>query len=388
MGHPERIDVLHVIGSLTAGGAERNLYYLAPEMAKSKLRYGICCLTRKGELAAEVESLGVPVFSLGYRRRYAAVTVLKLRRLLREREVKIIHIHLFEPGVIGRPAAWLAGVPVVITHEHGKTLWKRWHHRWFERLAARRTDLRIAVSRDIRELRLKQEHTPPEKIVLVDNAVEPSRFEVSEAARCAKREEIGVAGSVVVGTVGRLVEAKSYDFFLEIAAEVSAKRPDVKFVLVGEGHLGESLHRMRDRLGLTDRVLFLGSRSDIPELLASMDLYVITSQREGLPVSLIEAMMAAKPIVATAVGGIPENLVDGEDGILVEPGNRKAFVEAVLGLLGDPDRMQALGQRARDKATARYSARTILETLETIYVSLLTRKGLVPPTLSNQQRRR
>ncbi|MFZ1946371.1 MAG: glycosyltransferase [bacterium] len=388
MAPRDRLDVLHVIGSLTAGGAERNLYYLAPEMAKSKLRYGICCLTGRGELAAEVESLGIPVFTLGYRRRYAAITVLRLRRLLRQRRVKIIHIHLFEPGVIARPAAWLAGVPVVITHEHGKTLWKRWHHRWFERLAARGTDLRIAVSKDIRDLRVRLERTPSEKIVLVGNAVEPSRFEVSEAAREAKRAEIGVAGSLVVGTVGRLVEAKSYDLFLEIAREVCARRPDVKFVLVGDGRLGESLRRMRDALGLADRVLFLGNRSDIPELLAAMDLYVITSQREGLPVSLIEAMMAAKPVVATAVGGIPENLADGTDGVLVEPGNRQAFVEALLEVLGDPNRMRDLGRRARDKAVATYSARTILETLETIYVSLLIRKGVVTPTSSDRPNRR
>jgi glycosyltransferase involved in cell wall biosynthesis len=388
MARHDRLDVLHLIGSLTSGGAERNLYYLAPEMARSRFSYGICCLLDRGELADEVESLGLPVSSLGYRKCLAGLAVFRLWRLLKRRRVKIIHTHLFECGVVGRLAAWLAGVPVIVTHEHGKTLWKRWHHRWFERLAARRTDLRIAVSEDIRDLRLKHEHTPPEKIVVVANAVEPSRFEVPEAARDAKRAEIGVTGSVVVGTVGRLVEAKSYDMLLEIARDVSARRPDVKFILVGEGHLGGTLRRMRDTLGLADRVLFLGNRRDIPELLAAMDLYVITSQREGLPVSLIEAMMAAKPVVATAVGGIPENIVDGEDGVLVEPANRQAFVEAALSLLGDPRRMRELGRRARDKAVARYSACKILETLETIYVSLLVSKGMVPSTSLGQPNRR
>jgi glycosyltransferase involved in cell wall biosynthesis len=376
MAPQKEIDVLHVIGSLAQGGAERNLYYLAPSMAKSRFRYGICCLVAKGELAREIERLGIPIWDMGYRRRHAILTILRLRRLLKERKVRVLHTHLYESGVVGRIAGWLAGVPVIVTHEHGKTVWKKWYHRWFERLAIHGTDLRIAVSEDIRRLRLRDEHTPASKIVVIGNAVEPARFEVNKVARDAKRREIGFEKSLLVGTVGRLVVAKSYDFLLQIAKEVCEKRPDVRFVLVGEGPLREELVEMRDSLGLTDKVVFLGARTDISELLAAMDLYVITSRREGLPVSLIEAMMAAKPIVSTSVGGIPEALSDNEDGILVEPRSVQSFAEAIVNLINDPEKMAALGQKAKGKAIARYSAHKVLETLEQAYTSILSRKGI------------
>jgi glycosyltransferase involved in cell wall biosynthesis len=376
MAPREDIDVLHVIGTLAPGGAERNLLYLAPWMARSSLRYGICCLMQKGKLAGDVEALGLPVFELGYRKRNALETILKLRRLLAARHVRVIHTHLFECGVLGRIAAWLAGTPIRVTHEHGKTVWKKWHHRLFERLAIGATDLRIAVSEDIRDRRVRQEGTPAAKIAVVGNAVEPSQFEVPGPVRRAKRQELGVEGCFVIGTVGRLVEAKAYDLLLEIAREVCDARPEVRFLVVGEGDLGRRLRAMRDSLGLAERVIFLGMRSDIAELLSAMDLYVITSRREGLPISLIEAMMASKPIVATAVGGIGETIASGTDGILVGIDDKPAFVRELMALIGDRDRLRMMGLKAREKAVARYAARAVLETLEKTYASIMAGKGL------------
>jgi glycosyltransferase involved in cell wall biosynthesis len=376
MSGRQDIDVLHVIGSLAQGGAERNLYYLAPWMARSRLRYGICCLTGRGRFAAEIEALGIPVFELGYRKRRAVTAVAALRGLLKTRHTLVLHTHLFEAGVIGRLAAWLAGVPVIIAHEHGKTLWKKWYHRWFEALAIRRTDLRIAVSEDIRSLRIRHEHTPPLKIVTVVNAVEPAVFDVQEAARNLKRKELGLEGALVVGTVGRLVEAKRYDLFMEVAREVCAARSDARFLLVGGGHLRSDLSALRDSLGLADRVVITGPRDDIPELFAAMDLFVMTSRQEGLPVALIEAMMAAKPIVATAVGGIPEALTDGEEGVLVRSDDREGLAAAVLGLAADAARRSRMGSRARERANRTYSARAVLETLEGRYASILKGKGV------------
>ncbi|HVP58508.1 MAG TPA: glycosyltransferase [bacterium] len=376
MAHQTRLDVLHVIGSLAAGGAERNLYYLAPAMAKSKLSYGICCLAERGQFADEVEQAGVPVHALGFRRRHALVSTVKLARLMRSHRVRVVHTHLYEPGVFGRIAAWLAGVPVIITHEHGKTTWKKWYHRWFERLAIKRTDLRIAVSGDIRDLRLRHEHTPPAKIVVIGNAVGPSRFEAAAGVRESKRAELGLGDAFVVGTVGRMVVAKSYDLLVRVAREVCRRRADMRFLLVGDGPLREELTRLRDSLGIADKVSFLGTRTDIPEFLAAIDLYVLTSQREGLPISLLEAMLAAKPIIATAVGGIPEAVNEGAEGLLVEPGNEAALTEAILALADDPIKRRAMGERARAKARGQYSPEAVLGAIEAIYFSIMQRKGI------------
>ncbi len=374
MTHLKRIDVLHVIGLLSPGGAERNLYYLTRYMAKSRFAYGIACLFRRGELADEIESHGIPIFELGYRQRKLIPTVLRLAWLLRKRKVRVIHTHLFESGFVGRLAAWLARTPVVITHEHGKTLWKKWYHRAFERLAIHGTDLRIAVSSDIVNLRMKLEGTPPSKLRLVYNAVDPEIFRRSEASRTSKRNELGLEDFLIVGSVGRLVEAKGFDLLLEVARQVSHKRHDIHFLIVGDGPLRAELENLAFALGLEGIVTFLGSRHDVPELMAAMDIYLITSRREGLPLSLIEAMMAAKPIVATAVGGIPDTLRPDQDGILVPPHDVASLADAVIRLSDDPPLRQKLGASARAKAVERYSPPSILKELETIYEELLGSK--------------
>jgi glycosyltransferase involved in cell wall biosynthesis len=376
MARKDRLDVLHLIGTLSPGGAERNLYYLAPHLQKSRLRYGICCLARRGQFADVVERLGLPVFELGYRKRHFFRTVLRLTRLLKEKRVNVLHTHLFECGLVGRLAAWLAGVPVIIVHEHGKTLWKKWYHRLFERVAIHGTDLRIAVSKDIMGLRLELEKTPPSKIRVVFNVVDPVMFEVDDRTRRDKRKELGLDGRFVIGTVGRLIDAKAYDLLLEVARQVCAVKPDVRFVLVGDGPSAAQLQDLRQQLGLAEKVLMLGQRGDIPELMAAMDLYIITSKREGLPVTLIEAMMAGKTIVSTAVGGIPDALSHNENGIIVEPGSKEALVKAVLKIMDDPETMQRLGTRAKATALMRYAPEQVLSQLETIYEELLLSKGV------------
>jgi len=370
----DQIDVLHLIGSLSPGGAERNLYYLAPPMATSKFRYGIACLMRRGELASEIEALGIPIFELGYRQRKILFTVMKLAGLLRHYRVRVLHTHLFESGLVGRLAGWFAGTPVIITHEHGKTLWKRWYHRLFERLAIYGTDLRIVVSKDIMDLRMRLEATPPQKLRLVHNAVDPEPFIEAESQRSGKRSELGFNDEFVVGTTGRLVDAKAFDVMLEVAREVAHRNPKVRFVIIGEGPLRDDLERLKFSLGLEGIVTFLGKRSDVPELLAALDLYLMTSRREGLPLSLIEAMLAARPIVATSVGGIPDTLTDGVDGILVPPGDIEAIARAVVDLAADGDLRVALGSAARRKAIERYSPANILSQLEAIYTDFLSKK--------------
>ncbi len=372
----EKTRVLHLIGSLSAGGAERNLYYLGRHFEKSAFDHSICCLIDRGEFADDLERAGVRIFELGYRRRYFLRTVARLARLLRGENIAVLHTHLFEPGLVGRPAAWLAGTPAVITHEHGKTLWKKPHHHLFERLALLRTDMRIVVSEDIRKIRAQREGTPESKMVLIENAVDPEGFHVDGATRAALRRHLGVEDCFVVGSVGRLVPAKNYDLFLAVAHDLLEKNPRMKFMLVGDGSLREELETRARDLGIEDNVLFLGNRTDIPELLAAMDLYLITSAREGLPISLVEAMLAARPIVSTAVGGIPEVLAAPGTGVLVAEGDRAAIVEAVLALADDADRREALGRAARAEARRRYSPAVVLEKLDRLYTAVLEGKGI------------
>jgi glycosyltransferase involved in cell wall biosynthesis len=372
----KKMRVLHLIGSLSTGGAERNLYYLGPHFKSSRFEHSICCLTVRGENADELERAGVTIYELGYRRRFFVRTVLRLAGLLKRENITVLHTHLFDCGVVGRLAGWLARTPVIVVHEHGKTLWKKWYHHLFERLALKGTDMRIVVSEDIRQLRRRHEHTPDSKMVLIENAVDPAKFNLEGSVREAKRRELDVEDCFVVGTVGRLVAAKAFDLFLDVAAGVLAVNARTRFVIVGDGELRASLENRARGLGIGDKVVFLGKRPDIPEILSALDLYLITSVREGLPVSLIEAMMAAKPIVSSAVGGIPEVLAGGKSGVLVGSGERAALVEAVTNLMGDPGKREALGREAHRVALMGYSPEVVLGKLDSLYSRLIEAKGL------------
>jgi glycosyltransferase involved in cell wall biosynthesis len=211
---------------------------------------------------------------------------------------------------------------------------------------------------------------------IVSNAVEPSRFEIDDATRHAKREEIGLDDSFIIGRIGRLVESKCHDLLLDAAREVCGKQSNVRFILVGDGSSTPKLERIRESYGLTDKVHFLGKRADVPELLAAIDLYVITSRWEGLPLALLEAMMAGKPIISTSVGAIPKALRHNEDGILIKPNSKDDLVEALLALIDDPERMRLLGANARKRAMAKFSPSVVLGQLEDIYRGILARKGI------------
>ncbi len=376
MSSEKGIDVVHLIGSLSAGGAERGLYYLAPFLAKSKFRYAIVCLLRKGEFAPSVEAVGVPVLEMCYRKRYTIQTVMKLAKFLRENRVKILHAHLYHNAFIGRLSAWLAGTPIIIVHEHGMHSWKKWYHRLFERIALIRTDLRLAVSKQIAEDRMERERTPPSKIRIVPCAVDSSEFEIAATMRMAKRQELGLENSIVVGSIGRLIRIKGADLLIEVASVVKQIDKRIKFLIVGSGLLEQDMRSQIVTRDLSDTVFMLGRRTDVPELFAAIDIYLIPSRGEGAPVTLFEAMAAGKPVIATRVGGIPDIIEDGENGILVPPEDSNAMANAILRLANDDDLRDKLGKNARKKFAESYSSEAILSKIEALYDELLEKKGL------------
>ncbi|MGQ9603057.1 MAG: glycosyltransferase [bacterium] len=372
-----RIDVVHLIGFLAAGGAERNLYYLAPHLAKSKFRYAIVCLFTKGEFAPIVESTGVPVFELRYRQRFTIQTIIRLTRFLRRNKVKILHAHLFHAAFIGRIAAWLAGTPIIIDHSRGLYPPKRWYHRFFERLAIIiRTDLRLSVSNEIANDMVENEWTPRSKIRIVTSGVDPDHFQVPEDIRCSTRKALGLEGCIVIGTIGRLIEAKGFDLLIEVASLLREQDNRIKFLLIGYGPLEDSLRSEILRRNLSDCIYMLGKRTDIPALLSAMDIYLTTSRSEGVPVTLFEAMAAGKPIVATSVGGIPDVIEDGKDGILVPSRDPEAIARAIMRLLNDKALAESLVANARKKFLENYSTQAVLSKMENIYAELIEKKGI------------
>jgi len=371
--HP--INVLHIIGSLQVGGAENQVVTLVQALNNARYTVDVCCLIDQGKQAPLLESQGINVFALNMRLRYWPLAAFKLYRLMKRLDIKIVHAHLYESGIWGRLVGKLAGVPVFITTEHGMTLWKKRRHVVVEGFANRFTDKMLAVSEDIRQRRIKHQNVPPEKIITLPNAVNIERFTAAPKADQI-REQLGLDPSApVIGTVARLVPPKRLDYLLETAAIVCQTIPKARFVIIGDGPLRQSLENQAQQLGLLpDKIQFLGSRQDIPKLLAMLDIFTLSSEREGLPVSLLEAMAASKPVVVTSVGGIPEIIEHRHNGLLVPPHNPAALAESIVGLIQNQPLREKLAAQGHQTIKAQYSVTAIAQRIIDLYDEILNSK--------------
>jgi glycosyltransferase involved in cell wall biosynthesis len=294
-----------------------------------------------------------------------------------------VHSHTAKAGTLARVAAWLGRVPVIVHTYHGHVF-----HGYFsprqtrlflaiERALARRTDCLLAVSETVRRELLGFGIGSPERMRVMPLGLDLDRFARSDAMRGLVRAELGLAPETpTVGIVARLVPIKAHEVFLEAAARLARRLPRVAFVVVGDGERRAELETAACRLELQGRVHFLGWRQDLDRIYADLDVVALTSRNEGSPVSLIEAMAAGRPVVATRVGGVPDLVEDGLTGTLVGPGDAGALAEAVAALLADPDQARAMGEAGRKRVLPAFGAERLMADVDRLYTELLRRKGL------------
>jgi len=309
-------------------------------------------------------------------------TLWMLYRLFRRWRPSIVHTHTAKAGTVGRLAAWLAGVPIVIHTFHGHVF-----HGYFgpqktrafiyiEWVLARLSDRIVTVSEGQRTELAGYGIAPLDKIAVV-----PLGFELDELFHCQPhrgelRAELGLAADTpLVGIVARLTAVKNHHLFLKAARLIAQEEPGTRFLVVGDGELRDELETRTRELGLEEQVLFLGWRSDMPRIYADLDVVALTSRNEGTPVSLIEGMAAGVPVVSTAVGGVPDIVADGVCGYLVPPDDAAALARAIVALLRDKEKAQAMGQAGRQVVKARFSAERLIGDVERLYIQLLSEKG-------------
>jgi len=367
-----KINLLHVISTLCFGGAEKQVVTLLRELDKDKYNITLCCLRAGGPLEEELKHEDIDIVFLRMRVRYFFIALYRLVRLCKKKHIQIVHTHLYDPSFWGRIAAWIAGVPVIVATEHGRGMWKKKRHLFFERIANRFTDVRIAVSEDVRSIRIQREHAPPQKVLMIPNAISPDDFIVLDDVREEKRKEFGLKnGDLVFGTVARFDPDKALDKLLEAAVFVAESIRHIRILLVGDGPLRKYLEDYAEKLGISDKIIFTGMRKDIAGLLSIMDVYVNSSIREGIPVSLLEAMAAEKAVVATCVGGNPEVVHDESVGLIVPPQNSKALADGIIALLRNKQLRESMGSKARERIQNNYSIKMQARKIESIYEKLL-----------------
>ena len=313
------------------------------------------------------------------------VTLWKLYRLMRRIRPDVVHTNTAKAGAVGRLAAKLARVPCVVHTFHGHVF-----HGYFdrfrtgvfirlERLAARWSDAIITLSPDLRrELVETYRITRGEHVVVLPNGLDLSGLARSARRQGLFRSELGVpADAPLVGIIGRLVAVKNHALFLEAAARVRAVLPSARFVVVGDGELRADVERRIDALGLRDRVTVVGWREDLASIYSDLDLKVLTSANEGTPLTIIEALAAGVPVVATAVGGVPDLLEHGRLGRLVPPGDATSLAEAILASL----HTRAEPGAVRSAIAECYGIDRLVRELDVLYRGILARKRapLTPP---------
>lgn len=369
MRQPLRI--LQLVSTLTIGGAEQIVLNLAERVNPRQFETFVCSLSRKGEhsLQPAFERLGIPLLSLKAKHFYSLKTLGTVERYVREQKIDLIHTHLTDADIVGRLIGRRRQLPVLSTmhnipHNYARQRWDRY---WLERFTARywATHL-VAVSAKIRELYIADWQIPPSRISAINNSVQMEPFLAVAEGVPTEREFPGP----VITNVARFNPQKAQHILLAAAALVIAKIPTAHLVMVGKGHLEQPLRQQAQDLGIATNVIFTGVRHDIPQVLAQTDVFALSSLWEGLPLSVIEAMAAARPVVVTDVGGNSELVEMGLSGLVVPPDSAQALAEALLTLLQNEGQRLALGRAARQRVQQLFSPKPFIQQYEQLYQQL------------------
>jgi len=293
----------------------------------------------------------------------------RLYRLLRRERPTILHTWMFHANVPGRLLGRLAGVPIIISSERTMGQEGRWRYR-LNRITAPLTDRVVCVSQQVADFVVQEVGIPQCKVVVIPNGIDLRNFKYLPAKRQA-RAALGLPYELaLIGTVARLNPVKRLDVLLQALASVNG----VCAVIIGDGPERARLEALRKQLGLVERVRFVGQQSNVPEWLAAMDLFVLPSDWEGMSNALLEAMAVGLPVVATAVGGTPEVVVDGVTGLLVPPRDPEALAEAIIALLQDRERAEAMGRTGQERVERYFTVERMVQKTEALYEELIGEK--------------
>lgn len=373
-----KLKVMWLIKGLGLGGAERLLVDALPYLDRTTFDYELAyLLPTKNDLVPRLKEADVPVVCCPIKNLSDGFGLFRLVRLLKERDVDVLHCHLPYAGVIGRLAAKLAGVSAVVYTEHNVT--KMYHPitAMLNRATYRFDDVTIAVSETVAKSFNDGWWGRPRRVKVIPNGIDLSRIGEDGRSVQAIRDSLGIKHeNSVVGNVANLRPEKGHTYLLESAKLVIEAHPDVTFVVVGGEKTPGILESLRERagkLGIHDRVVFTGSRQDATDLMRTFDLFVLSSLFEGLPVALLEAMALGVPPICTAVGGIPEVISNGVNGFLVEPERPDLLARRMIQVLEDSNLRSDMAQNARKTIASRFSIKAMVTEVEAAYELALSK---------------
>jgi len=376
--------ILYVIDNIEFGGGERVFSQIIRGLNRE--RFGVFVASCPGGIfEKKLTEVGVKIDTLDMTSRYNLGTILKLKNIIKTRNVQIVHSQGGRADFFARIAARSANVPIIISsvamlvegydvsllRKGLYVLMDRWTERWVNKF--------IILSEASRRTLIERHKIPQEKIVKIYNGIEIEEYnpDLKEARRkkLEVRRKLGLKNDMlVIGAIGRLVWQKGFEYLIQAIPKVIEVFPETRFLIVGEGPMRRRLEELGEKFQVKDNIIFAGFRSDIKEILESIDLLAMPSLLEGLPMVLLEGMAMSKPIVATRIEGITEVLEDGKTGLLVPAQDPHALAEAITEILNNKTKANLLGQNARKIAEEKFSVKKMVEQLEWVYEKLLNEK--------------
>jgi len=373
------VAVLHVcdkfgVRGSSIHGVSRLFSWWFPRYDADRYRVFLCGIKQPEPASRWLSERGIQVHHLG-RGRFDPRCIRDIAALARSVSARVLHVHGYTAADFGRLAARLAGCRLVL-HEHFADPRMPPYQALADRLLAPLTDAAIAVSDSTRRFLIDQRHLPAARVRLIWNGAPLDEFApVCRERALAVRSGLGLAEeALVVGSIGRLNAQKGHRYLLEAAALLLPRQPRLRLLIAGDGDLLGELQQQAGALGIADRVVFAGHRTDVPDLLGALDVFCVSSVYEGTPLALFEAMAAGRAIVSTAVDGCREVLEDGVSGLLVPPRDPVALAAALERALSDDALRQALGASAL-AASRRYDVRACVDAMQSLYDELLLPRG-------------
>ena len=368
----ELINILHLIQGLEIGGLEIMVVSLLERIDRSQYRPSICCYDSLGSLSQGLSEKGIGVHLLKRRPGIDYLYPFKLARYLRKSKIDILHLHNPTALFYGTLAGKIAGIPCIIYTEHGRDFSSSSKVKIANRILCRMVDKIVVVAECGKRYLVEHEGVNEKKIIKIYNGIDSKKFGIRQEVTLIRRE-LGITDDQpIIGIVARLDPIKNHACIIRAMKIIVTSLPGAVLLIIGDGALRTELESLTANLGLQNHIKFLGARSNIGELLSVLDVFVLSSFSEGLSLTLIEACAAAKPIVATNVGGNAEIVKHECNGLLVPSDQPEVMARAILEILTDEAKASQMGEKGRKKFEEEFMLDVMLKNYEDMYESCLT----------------
>jgi glycosyltransferase involved in cell wall biosynthesis len=368
MQEMSKIKILYLVEDFKIGGLERVVETIYKGIDRTKYDTHLWCLAKGGQLANKFISNREKIKILNLNGYHNLINILKLRQLIKKHKFKIVHTHGYFSNTFGRIAAYLANTPVLIAHVHTTELNLKRRHKFIEKLLSRVTDRVICCSDAVRKFHIEHKQTDPIKTITIYNGINSPH----------KKKYLRNFNKINIVCVASLVWNKGHCYLLEAIKELcSSGITNVFLYVVGEGPLKNELIKQTRKHGIANKVHFVGIKENIKHIIKIADICVLpTTEREGLGISLIEAMSYGKPVVGTKIGGIPEVIEDGCTGFLVQPKSSISIEKKLKKLILDENLRQIMGQNGKNRFERLFKAEQMINNIEMIYSTVLREKKI------------